>query len=145
MKKAGNKMSALYEKDFVAWSQEQAIYLKNRDFANLDIEHMIQEIEEMGNSNKDAIESHLDNLILHLLKAENQPNMRCNSWNASIINARNCIKRIIRKNPSLKKYPSEVLESCYQEAIKGASIETGIAINIFPKECPWTLNEILGE
>lgn len=138
-------MSCLYEKDFTAWSHEQAIHLQNKDFENLDIEHLIQEMGEMGSSFKDAIESHLDNLILHMLKVENQPEMRCNSWNASITNARNSIKRIIRKNPSLKKYPSEVLESCYQEAIKGASHETGIALKFFNKECPWTLNEILGD
>jgi hypothetical protein len=138
-------MNALYEKDFVAWSHEQAIYLRNGDFANLDIEHLIQEMGEMGSSNRDAIENHLDNLILHLLKVENQPEKLCNSWNASIANARNSIRRIIRKNPSLKKYPSEVVEGCYQEAIAGASRETGIAIKLFPKECPWDLNYILGE
>lgn len=138
-------MSTLYETDFSAWLLEQMEYIRKRDFAHLDIEHLLEEMEEMGGSYKDAIDSHLTNLMLHMLKTEHQPDMRCNSWSASIVNARVAIQRISRKNPSLKKYPQEIMDSCYQDAVKGASKESGIAINIFPKECPWTLKEILGE
>lgn len=138
-------MSTLYEKDFTAWSHEQAIYLRNKDFENLDIEHLIEEMGEMANSNKESIESYLGNLIMHMLKQKFQPDMFCNSWNASITHARSRIKKIIKKNPSLWKYPSEILEDCYRDALKAASEETKIPIRMFGNECPWTLNEILGE
>jgi len=136
-------MTTLHETDYMAWLQTQMDCIRRRDFERLDIINLLEEMEEMGGSFKDAIESHLTNLIMHMLKTEYQPEMSCNSWNASITNARVAIKRIIRKNPSLKKYPEEVMESCYQDSINGASRDTGISVKMFAKECPWALNEIL--
>lgn len=137
-------MNKLYETDFNAWVHDQIEFLKKKDFDHLDILHLLEEMEEMGNSNRSAIESHLTNIFLHMLKVKYQPDMTCNSWNASITNSRLAIKRIIRRNPSLKRYPQEVFGECYQDAKEGAAKESGIKKTNFSKDCPWSLNEVLG-
>src|SRR5690606_41365101 len=44
------RSSALYEQDLYAWSEAQAELLRRRRFAELDLEHVIQEIEDVGGS-----------------------------------------------------------------------------------------------
>lgn len=137
-------MSLAYESDFNFWIEEQTKLLKEHRFDELDIEHLIEEMEDLGGSYKDSLESHLRNVIIHMLKTKYQPEMSCNSWSSSTANARASIKKIIRKNPSLKKYPQEVLEEAYEEGREVAIKESGLNENVFPIECPWTLEEILG-
>jgi hypothetical protein len=138
-------MTTLHETDFSAWLQSQIDCIRRRDFEYLDIINLLEEMEDLGGSFKDALESHLTNLIMHLLKDKYQPDMSCNSWNASIANARTCIKRIIRKNPSLKNYPDSVLRECYSTSMKAAIKESGLKSGVFPSQCPWTMHEILGK
>ena len=38
----------LYERDVYAWSKEQAALLRARRFADLDLEHVAEEIEDVG-------------------------------------------------------------------------------------------------
>ena len=64
---------SLYETDEVAWSQEQVQLLRDRRWDELDLENLIEEIEDVGGRHRDAVESHLENLLMHLLKREDQP------------------------------------------------------------------------
>ncbi len=59
-----------YEKDFVIWTEEQASALKARQFTRLDYDNLIDEIEDMGKSEKRSLESYLQRLIEHLLKLQ---------------------------------------------------------------------------
>lgn len=138
-------MTTNYETDFDKWLSEQMIFLKKKDYDHLDIEHILEEMEDLGSSNKNAIESHLIVILLHMLKQKYQPDMNCNSWNASIAGARASIRKIIRRNPSLKNYPQSVVDECYEDARDGAPKESGVKSNTFPKTLPWNLKEILGE
>ena len=55
-----------YEKDFYSWTQEQADFLRNGQFNNLDIPNLIEEIETMRRSEKRELESRLTILLLHI-------------------------------------------------------------------------------
>ncbi len=134
-------MSALYETDFNAWVHQQTELLKKRDFEHIDLQHLLEEMVDLGTSNKFAIESHLIILLMHMLKQQNAGESR-KSWNDSMSNAIIQIEHIIDKNPSLKKYPQEALKYCFTRARKGASKQMKKDINKFPVECPWTLEEI---
>ena len=79
-------MTTLHEKDFTAWLQSQMDCIKRKDFAHLDIENLLEEMEDLGGSFKSALESHVINIILHMLKDKYQPDMSCKSWSASIAN-----------------------------------------------------------
>jgi len=133
----------LYEKDFYAWTKETAQLLKEGRINEVDIKHIVEEIEDMGNSNKRAVVSQLSRLIAHLLKWKYQPSLRCNSWKNTIENSRMEIFEFFKDSPSLKNEVQLKFDSAYQRAIRTASNETGIEVQSFPKECPFLLEQCL--
>ena len=54
-----------YDSDFYRWMQKQAAALRVKDFAALDLENLAEEIESLGRSDRGAIVSHLERLLLH--------------------------------------------------------------------------------
>ena len=134
----------LYETDFSAWIESQVQALKKKDFAHLDIEHLLEEMETLGTSEKNAIESHIVIILIHMIKMHMQPERSGKSWDDSIVNARVKIEMIIEKNPSLKRYPEEVFTKCYQRAMKRASKEMGFESRDIQGLCRWSLNVVLG-
>ena len=138
-------MSALYDSDFCEWVEQQKVFLKEKAFEHLDIEHLLEEMNDMGKADRRSIESHLEIALIHFLKQKYQPDYSSKSWQDSIYNAIVQIDNIIENSPSLKNHPKICLEKCYVRARRYAAKQTKLDINIFPKECPWTLEEILGE
>jgi hypothetical protein len=135
--------TTLYEADFVQWSDRTAQLLREHRFADLDLDHLIEEIEDLGNRHRDALESQLTRLLMHLLKYEFQPEQRSGSWLGSIKESRKQIKRLCRRYPSLKPYLEQRWEDCYADAIEDASDETGLPQNQFPARCPYAIAEVL--
>jgi len=74
----------LYETDFYGWVQNQAGALRVGNFASLDLDNLIEEIEDMGKSRQRALESRLEILLMHLLKWQFQPEMKGPSWHFTI-------------------------------------------------------------
>lgn len=68
--------NTLYEKDFYAWTIETAKALKEKAFNKVDIEHLIEELDDMGASQRNELESRLGVLLAHLLKWQFQPSHR---------------------------------------------------------------------
>lgn len=131
-----------YDKDFYSWTQEQAALLKQGQFADLDIENLIEEVETMGRSEKRELESRLTVLLLHLLKWKYQDVRQCRSWELSIIEQRLKFDETLEENPGLKSKLNEILKKAYRYAVIEASKETQISIKIFPELCPWDLDKI---
>ena len=132
-----------YESDLYEWTKEQADALRHRASNALDWDNLAEEIESLGASNLDQIESRLENLILHLLKWKYQPEWQCGSWRGSIFEARRRIARLIKKNPSLRSYPGAYLPEAYPVARERALLETGLYR--LPEACPWTIEEVLAD
>ena len=61
-------LTSLYEQDFQLWIEQTINCLKNDHFNTLDTNHLIEELNDLGSSNKAALESNLAILIAHLLK-----------------------------------------------------------------------------
>ncbi len=136
------KKELLYDKDFFKWTQEQANWLLKREFEKLDIDNLREEIESLGISLQRALESYISNLLMHKLKIKYQPEMHTNSWDNSIKNATFQIEKLLRKTPSLKTYLPEIFKDAYYIARLEASSETKLKEEIFPKKCPWTIEEL---
>jgi len=132
----------LYESDFYGWLQHQADTLRIGNFANLDVEHLIEEIDSMGRSHHRALESRLEILLMHLLKWRFQPKMRTPSWRATIHVQRERIDKLLRENPSLKSRVSKIFDDAYRFAAGLAETETGLDISTFPPQCPWTFEQV---
>ncbi len=92
----------LYDTDFYQWTQQQAALLRQGQLVALDIDHLAEEIEDMGKSNRLALESYLSNVIMHLLKWQYQPERRSTRWKPSIRNGRRQIEKRLKNSPSLK-------------------------------------------
>lgn len=137
--------SNLYEQDFYLWIETIAKQLKTGRFAEIDLENLIEEIESMGRSEKRALESNLVVLLMHLLKYKYQPEKRTNSWLSTILEHRRRLNRNLQDSPSLKKYFLKIFSECYQDARQQAAIETGLLIDNFPAESPFSEDRCLNK
>ncbi|WP_110988910.1 DUF29 domain-containing protein [Acaryochloris thomasi] len=133
----------LHETDFVEWADQTAELLKQGKFDELDIEHLIEEVEDLGNSERKALRSQLTRLLMHLLKWQYQSDKRSGSWRGSIRESRKQIRRLVRDYPSLKNHLIEKFDLCYQDAAEDAADETGLPLETFPPECPYTAEQTL--
>ena len=133
----------LYDQDFHAWANEQVGLLRAGQLSEADIEHIAEEIESLGKSEKRELVSRLRVLLLHLLEWRFQPSRRGASWEGSIINTRDELDDHLRDNPSLKSQVTDTLEVAYRQAVVDAVTETILKKTIFPQTCPWTFDEIM--
>jgi hypothetical protein len=136
-------MTKLYDRDFSLWVETTVEQLKQKKLDNLDWENLIEEIESLGRSEKNALKSDLRILLMHLLKWKYQSNKRSNSWIYTITEHRIRIEEAFDDSPSLKSYFTDIFESCYSNARKLAAKETGLDINIFPVSCPFSQSDVL--
>jgi uncharacterized Zn finger protein len=135
--------SLLYDRDFFAWSLQQAELLRAGKLAQADIEHIAEEIDSMGRTEKRELISRLSVLLLHLMKWRYQPEKRGPSWEASIRVQRNRLADHLDDNPSLQPLLPKALASAYRDAALEAVAETGLPGSTFPEACPWTVEQVL--
>jgi hypothetical protein len=129
---------SLYEHDFVAWLDQQAALVRASQLSKLDLVNIAEELENMGRSERRALESQLIRLLMHLLKWQYQRSHRTGSWHLSIRDARRQIEQILKDSPSLRSYMAEIFSQCYDAARGDAAAETNQPINVFPVNCPYT-------
>lgn len=133
-----------YEDDFYSWSLNQAELLKTRHFEQLDLEHLIEELQSMSAREKRELLNRLRILIMHLLKWEFQPNYPIKtSWQTTIRNQRHEIESLLEDSPSLKNDLEAIMAKAYPKAVMDAADESGLSKKLFPKECTWNIDEIL--
>ena len=140
-----NTSSNLYEQDFFAWTKQQINYLQNQQWNQLDLAHLIEEIETLGKQQRQELRNRLSILIGHLLKWEYQPQKRSYSWLATLRVQRIDIQELINDNPSLKPCLEEALTQAYIKGLLLAVSETNLPDRTFPKNCPYSLTEILSD
>lgn len=134
-----------YERDFYAWSNEQARLLRDGQIAQADVAHIAEEIESMGRTEKRELVSRLTVLLAHLLKWQFQPAKRGNSWRHSIANSRDQLGDHLDDNPSLKSKLDESVAAAFRYARRAASDETGLDDAAFPATCPWPFAQLMDE
>ena len=134
-----------YARDFYAWANEQAALLRSGDLARADIEHIAQEIESMGKTEKRELVSRLAVLLAHLLKWRFQAGLRGTSWRLTIEEQRYKVADHIEDNPSLDAMRDETVATAYRYARVEAERETGLPRSVFPAACPWTFGQITDE
>ena len=137
--------SALYEGDFAAWAEAQAEALRAGRLDALDLPHLAEEIGDLSNRERDAIESHLETLVMHLLKWRYQPDRRSRSWEATIKVARRNIAKLLRRSPSLRRELAASLDEIYPNARIRAGVATNLPDDTFPDACPFSPDQTTGE
>lgn len=145
MNKIDLKHLASYEEDFALWAAEQGALIRAGKLDRVDLENVAEEIETLGRSERHEIQSRLTVILVHLLKWEHQPEASSNSWAASIIEARDRIAQLIEESPSLRPFPATRLAIAYRPAPTAASGETGLPLDRFPKQCPYSIEQVLDD
>ncbi|MBK5941947.1 DUF29 domain-containing protein [Halochromatium roseum] len=136
-------MQATHDGDYYAWALEAAEHLRAGRLSEVDLNGVAEELEDMGKAQRHALASHLKVLIVHLLKWRYQPGFRGVSWRLSIANARDEIAELLEDSPSLRPKLAALVERRYPAARNRAALETGLAEETFPSNCPFSEEELL--
>ena len=135
----------LYESDFLLWTQQQAEYLKKGCWADLDVEHLVEELEALGRSEQKQLGSYLQVLLMHLLKCQYQPERKSKSWLNTISNCRDQIQDCLEDTPSLQRFLEDLewIQKYYRRSRRDAAKETQKPIETFPIDCPFSMRQVL--
>lgn len=153
----------LYNDDYPSWVEQQHSLLASGEVDKIDVKNWLREIEDMGDTKLDVIESHLIVLLTHLLKYHYQtyvlnPDLpepkEFRSWYISMASARASINRIVKKYRFMEKRISSILTGAYSVAVNSAVKEMNYYVlnenkkltdSTFPLTCPWDLENIMEE
>lgn len=132
-----------YDQDFYAWTIDSAKLIRAGKFSEIDIEHLAEEIESMGKSEKRELIHRLAVLIAHLLKWQFQPGRRSNSWKYTIKEQRLRLLDLLEESPSLKNDLKIKLKSIYEQALAISLRDTGLDEKNLPTACPFSIKQTL--
>jgi hypothetical protein len=139
----------LYEQDLYAWSRAQADLLRAGRFAELDLEHLIEEIEEVGGALTRSVRNRVRTIIEHLLKLEHSPTTEPRAgWRATIRSQRISLRDVLAT--TLRPEAESELAELYREArglAEGALRDQGehAAADALPETCPYSLDQITSD
>jgi len=132
-----------YEKDFYSWLMGNAQLLREQRFDKIDVDHIAEELESMGRSEKRELISRFAVLLAHLLMWQFRAAKRSRSWKNTIMVQRLDIIDLLEDSPSLRYQVEVKLDKVYKKAILKAEDETGIDKKHFPLRCPYSFEETL--
>jgi hypothetical protein len=135
----------LYDADFYEWCMKMAALLRARRMDEVDIQHVAEEIEDLGKSQHHELENRATVIIQHLLKMRFQPQKRTRSWDQTVATQRVAIRAVLRHNPSLRRFLTEIPGEVYRDAADLAESETGLPRETFPAVCPFTPQDVFGD
>lgn len=141
-------IKSLYEADFYLWINTTIDKIRQEDFASVDWANVLEELTDLGSEQKHKLESRLLVLLEHLLKlgyweTEREYNKR--GWKGTILEQRRQIAKLIKRNPSLKPYLTEIFAECYQDARDITLVKTGLNPDIISIKPMLTLEQALDE
>lgn len=131
-------LSELYEQDFHSWALQHAGLIRAGRWEQIDGGHLAEELEDMGASKQQQLESRLRVLLGHLLKWQYQPHLRGRSWQATVKEQRYASMRLLQKNLSLQSKWDETLKGAYYLGVLLAVRETNLEESTFSEICPYT-------
>jgi Domain of unknown function DUF29 len=140
-------MGTRYEQDVVAWASEQAALLRAGKLSAIDVEHIAEEIEDVGKGEQRELASRMSVLLAHLLKWQFQPSRRSKSWQFTIRTQRKEVVYVLNEAPSLRGKFNDAawLDIVWSKARSLASNETGLDLDVFPDMFPWSVDDVLSQ
>ncbi|HEY2017325.1 MAG TPA: DUF29 domain-containing protein [Bryobacteraceae bacterium] len=135
----------LYEIDFAEWTRQNAELLRSGRASEADLEHIAEEIEDMGKRERRSLRHHCVRLIEHLLEWQHHPERRGSSWQRTIKVQREEIKELLDENPSFRPNLPEVIAKAYKSAAENVALVTKRPRTEFPQACPYTIDQLLDE
>ena len=144
-----SKSNLLYEDDFYAWSREQAALLREGRFAELDLEQLIEEVDDLGGALKRSVRSRVRTILEHLLKLEHSPARDPRGgWYDTIIRERSDL--VDELTASLRREVEPDLPELYDRARTAAATSLhkhgeGAGADALPADCVYTFEQVIGD
>jgi hypothetical protein len=139
----------LYEEDFYAWTKAQATLLRAGRFADLDLEHLIEEVDGLGESLKRSVRSRIRAIIEHLLKLEHSPAEEPRGgWYDTVLAQRSDL--LDELTASIRREVEPAVPDLYDRARQNAATSLRkhgehAAADTLPAACPYVLDQITGD
>jgi hypothetical protein len=144
-------MSELYDTDPALWADGQIRALQRlaelhpEIAAELDVPHLVEELDDMKKSVARELTSRLAVILAHLAKWRWQPGRRTVSWTNTLGEQRDQVDILLNENPSFRPRIPEHLRKAWPYGRKRAHRETGLALDVFPLDCPFTVDQALAD
>jgi hypothetical protein len=123
---------------------EQSAALRAGELERLDLANLAEEIQDLGSEQLHKLTSAYRVILIHMLKWDHQPERRTRSWVTSIESHRAYASDVLEDSPGLKGRQDVALARAYRRARSDASGETGLDTEVFPPECPYSLEAVMG-
>jgi hypothetical protein len=148
---AATPAAELYKADFYAWARGQADALRRlaetRPDVEIDLEHLIEEVEGLARTDLRAASSQLRRLMIHLLKLAHAraPDPRL-GWARTVDNARAEIDDVMTAalradvEPLLPKLYAQARREAAKDLLEHREPEAAAAL---PEACPYNLDLLL--
>jgi Domain of unknown function DUF29 len=139
----------LHDDDFYAWTRQQAALLRSKRFGVLDLDHLIEAIEELGDMQREAVLGNARVVLEHLLRLAHSPAQDPrNGWRATVREHRARLE--LGLTPRLRQSLQDELARVYAIArrnAEGALRDHGepAAADALPTTCPYTLDQITSD
>ena len=134
--------------DFYARTPAQAVALRAEHWGAPDLDHLAEELESLGRSDRRALTPQLERVLVPRLTWVDQPDQRPRSgrsWRRRMRQARHAVEQLIDESPSLHDAPARQLVSADRYARRRAAEETGLPLTTFPEPCRWPVVPVLDE
>ena len=141
--------SDLYEQDFYAWAREQATLLRAGQFEELDLAHLTQEVDDLGEALYRSVRSRIRTIIEHLLKLQHSPAAEPRGlWLDTVHTQRADLEDDL--TASLRRRLRSELPKQYLRARAAATRALrrhgeSAPADALPETCPYTLDQIAGD
>lgn len=124
-----------YEQDLVVWFDDTVTKLKMRQFSNIDIDHLIEEIAGLAGRDRRELKNRMEVLFNHLLKRVyvNSPD-DFRGWELTIREQRRQLQTLLEQSPSLRNDWAEAFSRAWTNALTDA--QEDYPQSAFPTE--WT-------
>lgn len=139
------ELKDLYEQDNMLWRQKMVELIESGRMNEIDKINLCVMLIEANKTDIRETLNRFEKLIGHMLKWDYQPSMRTRSWSSTIRTQRKHIRKLAAEYPSLRSRLEWYCMSAYQDARELASDETGMTLEEFPENCPYSFDEIMSK
>jgi len=134
----------LYDVDFSQWAVAQAEHLRNEEYAELDIDNLIDELEAMAARDRRELTRRLGCITEHFWKLNCEPNSDAvNNWKTTITNQRAELWILLKENATLRSRTEDFIPDAYLLGLRFADGKMQCKAEEFPARCPWTSEQLL--
>jgi hypothetical protein len=139
------ELSELYHTDYYTWALTNAQLLKEGKLNEIDYINLAEEVKDLGISEYRRLESFFANLLSHIYKWDNQPELRSKSWKVTVVNSLLQIEDVIQKNPGLKSKINEAIYGSWREAVNILlkDIKDDDIIDSIPNKNPYSFKQTI--